>query len=58
MNAVFTNASGDKQNFLYQYDKGQTLVVENLEYTGSDFSNYFRICEEKKFTNFPSGKNH
>ena len=32
MNAVFTNSSGDKQNFLYQYDKGQTLVVENLEY--------------------------
>ena len=32
MNAVFTNSRGDKQNFLYQYDKGQTLVVENLEY--------------------------
>ena len=32
MNAVFTNSNGDKQNFLWQYDKGQTLVVENLKY--------------------------
>ena len=32
MNAVYTNSNEDKQKFLYQYDNGQTLVVENLEY--------------------------
>lgn len=32
MTAVFTDATGAKRNFLWQYDKGQTLVVENLDY--------------------------
>ena len=32
MDAVFTGPNGDKRNFLWQYDKGQFLVLENLEY--------------------------
>lgn len=32
MTAVFTDSNGVKRNFLWQYDKGQTLVVENLDY--------------------------
>ena len=33
MDAVFTDSSGAKRNFLWQYDKDQTLVIENLEYS-------------------------
>lgn len=32
MTAVFADSTGIKRNFLWQYDKGQTLVLENLEY--------------------------
>ena len=32
MTAVFKDSNGVKRNFLWQYDKGQTLVLENLEY--------------------------
>lgn len=32
MTAVFKDSNGIKRNFLWQYDKGQTLVLENLEY--------------------------
>lgn len=32
MNAVFTDSNGNKRNFLWQYDKGQMLIVEDLEY--------------------------
>ena len=32
MDAVFIDQSGVKRNFLWQYDKGQTLVVENVGY--------------------------
>ena len=32
MTAVFIDSNGIKRNFLWQYDKGQTLVLENLEY--------------------------
>lgn len=32
MTAVFKDANGIKKNFLWQYDKGQTLILENLEY--------------------------
>ncbi len=33
MDAVFIDQNGNKKNFLYQYDIGQTFVVENFEYT-------------------------
>lgn len=33
MDAIFTDSNGNKRNFLWQYDKGQTLVVEGLDYT-------------------------
>ena len=42
MNAVFTDSNGNKRNFLWQYDKGQTLVVEDLDYI---------ISPEVHFTN-------
>lgn len=32
MDAVFIDSKGNKKNFLYQYDVGQTFVVENFEY--------------------------
>lgn len=32
MTAVFIDSQGVKRNFLWQYDKGQTLVLENLDY--------------------------
>lgn len=32
MTAIFTDSNGVKKNFLWQYDKGQTLVLENLDY--------------------------
>lgn len=32
MDVVFTDKNGNKKNFLYQYDKGQSLVIENFEY--------------------------
>lgn len=35
MDAVFTDLNGNRRNFLWQYDKGQTLVIENLEYVVS-----------------------
>ena len=35
MTAIFTDSNGVKKNFLWQYDKGQTLVLENLDYTVS-----------------------
>lgn len=33
MDAVFIDQNGNKKNFLYQYDIGQTFVIENFEYT-------------------------
>ena len=33
MDAVFIDINGNKKNFLYQYDKGQYLVIENFEYS-------------------------
>lgn len=33
MDAIFIDSKGNKKNFLYQYDKGQTFVVENFEYS-------------------------
>ena len=33
MDAVFVDLSGKKKNFLYQYDKGQILMVEGLNYS-------------------------
>lgn len=32
MTAVFVDSQGVKRNFLWQYDKGQTLVLDNLDY--------------------------
>lgn len=32
MDAVFIDSNGNRKNFLYQYDKGQTFIVENFEY--------------------------
>ena len=32
LDAIFIDANGNKKNFLYQYDKGQTLVLEGLDY--------------------------
>lgn len=32
MDAIFIDSNGNKKNFLWQYDKGQTLVLENLDY--------------------------
>ena len=32
MTAVFKDVNGVKRNFLWQYDKGQTLIIENLDY--------------------------
>lgn len=32
MTAVFIDSNGIKRNFLWQYDKNQTLVLENLDY--------------------------
>lgn len=32
MDAVFIDKNGNKKNFLYQYDVGQTFIVENFEY--------------------------
>ena len=31
MDVTFMDLTGNRKNFLYQYDKGQMLVVENLE---------------------------
>ena len=33
MDAIFIDQSGHKKNFLYQYDIGQSFVVEDFEYT-------------------------
>lgn len=33
MDAVFIDQNGNKKNFLYQYDVGQTFVVEDFEYS-------------------------
>lgn len=33
MDAIFIDQFGHKKNFLYQYDKGQSFVVENFEYS-------------------------
>ena len=33
MDAVFIDKNGNKKNFLYQYDVGQTFIVENFEYS-------------------------
>lgn len=33
MDAVFIDQAGHKKNFLYQYDVGQSFVVENFEYS-------------------------
>ena len=32
MDAIFVDRHGNKKNFLYQYDHGQFLVIENFEY--------------------------
>ena len=32
MDAIFVDKYGNRKNFLYQHDKGQTLVVENVTY--------------------------
>ena len=32
MTAVFEDSNGVKRNFLWQYDKGQILVVKDLDY--------------------------
>lgn len=32
MDAVFIDVNGNKKNFLYQYDVGQTLIVEDFKY--------------------------
>lgn len=32
MTVVFKDSNGIKRNFLWQYDKGQTLILENLDY--------------------------
>lgn len=32
MTAVFVDSQGVKRNFLWQYDKGQTLILNNLDY--------------------------
>lgn len=32
MTAVFKDLNGIKRNFLWQYDKGQTLILESLDY--------------------------
>ena len=33
MDAIFIDSNGNKKNFLYQYDVGQSFVVENFEYS-------------------------
>lgn len=33
MDAVFVDVSGNKKNFLYQYDKNQFIEIENFEYS-------------------------
>ena len=33
MDAIFIDSKGNKKNFLYQYDKGQTFIVEDFEYS-------------------------
>ena len=35
MDAVFIDQAGHKKNFLYQYDVGQSFVIENFEYTNA-----------------------
>lgn len=32
MDAIFIDHNGNKKNFLYQYDKGQMLVLNDLDY--------------------------
>lgn len=32
LDAVFIDINGNKKNFLYQYDKGQTILIENFQY--------------------------
>lgn len=33
MDAIFIDQAGHKKNFLYQYDVGQSFVIENFEYS-------------------------
>lgn len=33
MDAILVDINGNKKNFLYQYDKGQYLIIENFEYS-------------------------
>lgn len=33
MDAIFIDQIGNKKNFLYQYDVGQTFIIENFEYS-------------------------
>ena len=33
MDAIFIDVNGNKKNFLYQYDKGQSLIIEEFEYS-------------------------
>ena len=33
MDAVLVDINGNKKNYLYQYDKGQYLIIENFEYS-------------------------
>ena len=32
MDVIFIDQKGNKKNFLYQYDKGQYLVIKDWEY--------------------------
>lgn len=58
MDVTFMDLTGNRKNFLYQYDKGQILVVENLEcqakpevhFTTSAF-NAAIVAEDVTFTN-------
>lgn len=36
MDIIFKDVYGNKKNFLYQYDVGQSLVIENWEYDSPD----------------------
>lgn len=33
MDAIFIDSNGNNKNFLYQYDIGQSFIVENFEYS-------------------------